>query len=123
MFKFKKLWIPITFVVGFLFIFNPKIGKADMDSTYNYAHYTIQVDSYQATEISQVYGFREVHVGEPTTNTTVFYKLDGSTTNIATEGWWILGGQPGFMTTNQKVYLQLAAGESPVTVRVLEIKK
>ena len=119
-------WISVIgLAVGVLFIANYERTslEASIDSGFNYAHYTMQVDSYTVTEISQVYGFRQVYIGEPTSSNIVYYKLDGSTTNIVAQGWWIDAGQASFMTTNQKVYLQLGAGVSAETFRVLEIKK
>jgi len=83
----------------------------------------VVVSSTTYSTVVWEYETREVYLGNPDSLINVFYRIDGSTTNITTEGWWLPAGQGQMIEYKGDIYLQLEAGESDVTLRKMIIRE
>ena len=112
----KRMKLFLGLFLGLLMFMSSKLFASAPDNN------LITISSTTYTTISAEYEPREIYLGDPTTLIPVFYRIDGSTTNITTEGWWIPAGQGQVIELNSTIYLQLEAGESDITIRKMIIR-
>lgn len=94
------------------------------ESRYDYTNGTLSLSSFTVTTITATSGYRAVIIPNVLTSaSTIYYRLDGSTTSIATEGFPILPTATATIETNQAISLLLEPGQSAKTVRYLQQKK
>ena len=112
----KRLLIVLGFMVGFV-----TAGYCEdwaVNTSFAGLNDTITISSSTVAEIVALNGYREVMIGDPDVTATIFYRVDGSTINIPTVGWWIPAGEGQTIKFNKIIYLQLKAGVSSITARI-----
>lgn len=125
----KKLFFGLTFL---LFAFS-KPAKAVTgtyiepfpNSIYISTHTSVLVSSSAVTTYGAATSrFRIVYVGNIDNSTTVVYfRTDGVTTAIPTQGWYVPGGGSVSIESGNPINFQLFAGTAPVTIRIMEFDK
>lgn len=95
----------------------PVFPDSKPNSDYKNTQDTVVISSSAVTTIAAVSGFREIVMGDPSITTKVFYRIDGSTVNIPTVGWWFDPSVGGDIEYNGAIYLQLAPSATAVTLR------
>lgn len=121
----KKLLIALGLALLFgplcpAFAAEPVFAVAWPESEYGISQSTISISSTSVTTVAGSLGYRLLSMGEPTSSTTVYYRIDGSASNIPTVGWWFIPSQGHSIESNADVKLQLGAGASSVIIRILE---
>lgn len=116
----KILFILFCMVKLTIFLF---VDFIYADSSYMRENTTITVSSYTVTRIPREYGYRQVYLGDPDTIVDVHYRVDDTTTNITTDGWWIPAGQGQAVKSNSDIYLQLKAGDAEETIRKMTYRR
>lgn len=99
------------------FAAEPVYPDAKPNSAYTMSHGTVSISSGTPTEIAAVSGYRTMYIGDPDVTKKVFYTLGGSSTTVTSVGWWFYPNQGTTIEYNGITYLQLADGESTVTLR------
>lgn len=89
------------------------------ESTYTISQSTVSISSTTISWDSAVSGYRAVYLSNITGATTIYYRIDGTTTNVAAIGWPILPGQEGKIESNGLIGYQLSSG----TVSALDVRK
>ena len=103
------------FVVGYCDPSSPEIA-----SSWHNWNDTISVSSNTPTKITASNGgYRAITLGNPTSTTNVFYRLDQSSQTISTTGLWFNPSLTITIESNGIVWLQLAAQSATVTLRRL----
>lgn len=76
------------------------------ESRYDYTNTTASISSFTVTTIAAVSGYREVTIANLLTGAnTVYYRVDGSTINLATVGIPILPATTERIESNQVIHL------------------
>jgi hypothetical protein len=101
----------------------PVFNIGGPDSHYTITNGTISVSSSAVTTVAAVDRFREIYIGDLDSTVTTYYRVDGSTVNIPTVGWWILPGESKRIETNGTIKLQLATDAATATLRYVEFRK
>jgi hypothetical protein len=115
-------------LIGLLFIAAPAtagdpVWLTTPGADYVISHTTVSVSSLAVTNVApSSYRWREVYIGSLTLGTTLYYRIDGSTTNIPTVGSWVEPGKEKRIQTNGPIDIRLESG-SAVTVRITEVSK
>lgn len=91
---------------------------------YVVAQSTISVSSFSATTIEAFNRYQQVTLmGDLGTSTSIHYRIDGVTSNIASVGQSFSSGTQKTITTSQAISLLLSPGVAAVVIRVLKIQK
>lgn len=84
---------------------------------------TIAISSATVTTIEPDGRFREILIGSPVSASNVYYRLDNSTVNVTSVGWWIPATEGVAIEYNGRIHLQMEAGAATTNYRVLKFKK
>ena len=121
----KKLLIICAAIIALAAI--PAAVHADQymgwDSSFRVIQDTITLSSSTITAIPFESGYREVSIGDPATNQTVFYRVDLSSAAIPTVGWWFNSGAGFTVESNNIIYLQLAPAVASINVRRVRVRR
>jgi hypothetical protein len=91
---------------------------AGQGSSWKNKNTTIVISSSTPTLIAASGGgYRAVTLGDPLITTTVFYTIDESSASVPTRGMWFVPSNIGCIEYNGKIWLQLGAGSSSITLR------
>lgn len=94
------------------------------ESRYDYTNGTLSLSSFTVTTVAATSGYRALIIPNVLANAaTIYYRVDGSTQNIATTGFPILPATTEIIETNQTINLLLEPLLSAKTVRYLQRKK
>lgn len=95
------------------------------ESKYGYTNGTLSLSSSTVTTIDSVNpGFREITIPNVLTGAaTFYYRVDGSTQNIATTGLPVIPTATAVIETSGAINILLEPGQSAKTVRYLERRK
>lgn len=130
--KIKSLVLMAAFLaMGFL----AKAGAVDMRTTYptfdlgiarsDYAvsHASVTVSSQTCTTLPPSGSYNAIRIDNLNFGTTMFYRMDGSSTAVATVGVPILPNTSEIIETASDVNVTLVVNASSVTARVTRINK
>jgi hypothetical protein len=96
------------------------VFTAGRDSIYEYTNGTLAVSSSVVTSFSAVTGYRKVTL---TNSTSFFYRVDGSTSNIATTGFPVAANASHDIESSAAIHLLNPVGVATGSGRYIEKRK
>lgn len=118
-------------ILALLFGFGYSICEAQdfpfQKSNYEYANVALSITSHTITNIAAVTGwagYREITIPNTLTGaTTFYYRLDSSSTTIATIGIPVKPNEIAVIESNKIIYLLREPGKAAATIRYLSKRK